>query len=298
MSAHTPHHHGHSTEDLDWDAMADHLEREAELRAPFVEEAVAWLRGLLLEGGIGPDTAERLLDVGSGPGVHTAQLAHAFPQARVVAVDGASNLLERARDRAEREGLSGRMEICEAQLPEELGSLGSGDLIWTSNVVHHIGDQQAALDALAASLRPGGILAVVERGLQPRWLPRDIGVGRPGLQARLDAANEEWFTGMREGLPGHTPTVEDWPAMLARAGLTPAGSRTFLTELPAPLERRAREHLHAQLTRSREKLGEWLDADDLLAVDTLMDEEAPTGILKRPDAFYLTASTVHAGRAS
>jgi SAM-dependent methyltransferase len=298
VSAHTHHGHSHGTEDLDWGAMADHLEREAELRTPFVEEAVAWLRGLLLEGGCGPDTVERLLDVGSGPGVHTALLAHSFPQARVVAVDGAENLLERARDRAEREGISGRVEVRQAQLPDELGSLGSGDVVWTSNVVHHIGDQQAALDALAASVRPGGLLAVVERGLQPRYLPRDIGIGRPGLQARLDAANEEWFAAMREGLPGHVQTVEDWPSMLARAGLTPAGTRTFLTDLPAPLGRRAREHLHAQLSGVQERLTEWLDAGDLRALEALTDEDAPTGILHRPDAFYLTATTVHAGRAS
>jgi SAM-dependent methyltransferase len=296
VSGHAGHHHGHVEEDIDWDAMAEHLEREAELRIPFVEEAVAWLRGLLLEGGCGPDTVSRLLDVGSGPGVITALLAHAFPQAQVVAVDGASSLLEHALQRAEREGVAGRVEIHEAQLPGELGRLGSADLIWTSHVLHHIGDQQAALDALAASLRPGGLLAVVERGLAPRFLPRDIGLGRPGVQARLEALHEEWFVGMREALPGHTEAVEDWPTMLARAGLTPAATRSFLTDVPAPLDARTRAHLRAQLNRYRETLGDRLEADDMLVLDALVDEEAPTGILHRRDAFYLTATTVHVGR--
>jgi hypothetical protein len=147
-------------------------------------------------------------------------------------------------------------------------------------------------------VRPGGLLAVVERGLAPRFLPRDIGLGRPGLQARLDSLHEDWFTVMREALPGHTEAVEDWPAMLARAGLTPAGTRTFLTDLPAPLEARTRAHLHAQLSRYRDTLGERLDTDDIEVLDALVDEEAPTGILRRPDAFYLTATTVHTGRAS
>src|SRR5690606_18217636 len=79
---------GHDHEDIDWDAMAVHLEREAGLRVPFVQEAVAWLRGLLLEGGCGPDTVARVLDVGSGPGVFTSVLAASFTQAEVVAVDG------------------------------------------------------------------------------------------------------------------------------------------------------------------------------------------------------------------
>ncbi|NLU72282.1 class I SAM-dependent methyltransferase [Streptomyces sp. HNM0575] len=276
--------------------MAVHLEREAELRVPFVEEALAWLRGLLLEGGCGPDTAERALDVGSGPGVFTALLARSFPQAAVVAVDGEPGLLQRVRDRAAREGVSSNVTTHEARLPEELGTLGSADLIWTSNVVHHIGDQQAALDALAASVRPGGLLAVVERGLSPRYLPRDIGLGRPGLLARLEAANEERYTAMREALPGHTAVVEDWPAMLARAGLVPAGTRTFLTDLPAPLGPEGRAHLRDRLARARETLDEWLSPEDLPVLDALLSDDSPTGILHRPDVFYLTATTVHAGR--
>lgn len=183
-----------------------------------------------------------------------------------------------------------------ALLPDDLGALGSADLIWTSNVVHHLGDQQAALDALAAAVRPGGLLAVVERGLSPRFLPRDIGIGRPGLLSRLEAANEERFTAMREALPGHAEAVEDWPAMLARAGLVPAGTRTFLTDLPAPLGATARAHLRDRLSRARETLDEWLAPEDILALDALLDDDSPRGVLHRPDAFYLTATTVHVGR--
>lgn len=294
MGAHSGHqHHGHDggdgdQGDIDWDAMAAHLEQEAELSAPFVAEAVTWLRGML-PGGVG-----RLLDVGCGPGVHTCQFARAFPDAEVIAVDGESGLLERVRDRAVREGVHGRVRTREAQLPDELGDLGTADVIWTSRVVHHLGDQQAALDTLARSVRPGGLLVVVERGLAPRYLPRDIGIGRPGLLARLEALNEDWFTGMRDALPGRTETVEDWPAMLARAGLAPA-TRSFLTDLPAPLDTRARSHLHARLARYRDTLADTLDTDDVLVLDALLDEDAPTGILHRPDAFYLTATTVHAG---
>ncbi|SCK15075.1 Ubiquinone/menaquinone biosynthesis C-methylase UbiE [Streptomyces sp. WMMB 714] len=290
--------HGHGEEDIDWEAMADYIEQEGEMRIPFAEEAAAWLRGLLLEGGCGPEIARRLLDVGSGPGVYTALLAREFPQAEVVAVDGTPALLERARVRAEHEGVGSRVTTLEAQLPEDFGRLGSADVIWTSHVVHHIGDQQAALDALAASLRPGGLLAVVERGLAPRYLPRDLGFGRPGLPARLEALTEDWFSAMRADLPDHTRSVEDWPAMLARAGLTPAGTRSFLTELPAPLGKAARSHLHAKLSRERASFEEELDDEDRRTLDALLDEEAPTGIMHRPDAFYLTATTVHTGRAS
>ncbi|MFG3252386.1 class I SAM-dependent methyltransferase [Streptomyces sp. NPDC048172] len=306
MSAHHHHGHGHGhghdgggsgdgDYDFDWEAMADRLEREAELRADAMEESVAWLRGLLLEGGCGAASVGRVIDLGSGPGVSTAALAHGFPQAETVAVDGAEGLLDRARARAAREGLADRVTALRAELPEGLAGLGAADLVWTSHVVHHLGDQRAALGALARTLNPGGVLAVREGGLPLRFLPRDIGLGRPGLQARLDAANEEWFGEMRDDLPDAVRTVEDWPAMLTEAGLTPAGSRTFVTELRAPLGAAAREHLVAYTARAREVLADRLAKDDVETLDALLDDASPHSLRTRPDAFLLVAATVHAG---
>lgn len=292
--------HSHGGEDIDWEAMGAHLEREAELRIPFMGEAAAWIRGMLVESGRGPGSVERVLDVGSGPGVSTSVFAHAFPDASVVAVDGTPALLERAERRAGQQGVADRVTSLQAELPEDFGELGEADLVWTSHVVHHLGDQQAALDAFKGVLRPGGMLAVVERGLAARFLPRDIGLGRPGLQARLEAMHEEWFAEMRAALPGHVDVVEDWPMMLARAGLEYTGSRTFLIEYQAPLDASVREYLHTYLTRVRGAMVERSESgvpEDLAVLDVLLDEESPEGILQRPDAFYLAATTVHTGRA-
>ncbi|MDK0524245.1 class I SAM-dependent methyltransferase [Streptomyces sp. ML-6] len=284
------HHHAHHTHehahDIDWDALSAHLEREAELHTPALTRATHWLSDLL-----GGADVTRVLDVGSGPGVVTGLLADAFQDAEVVAVDQSPALLERARVRS-----GGRITTQQADLPDEFGTLGPADLIWSANAVHHLGDQQAALTALAASLRPGGLLAVAERGLPVRFLPRDIGLGRPGLQARLDAGHEDGFTTMRAELPGSVDRVEDWPAMLACAGLVPTGTRTFLTDLPAPLGLPAREYLHTRLARQRDQFGEHLDDQDRAVLDALLDTEGPTGILWRSDAFYLTATTVHTAR--
>ncbi|MFI8854649.1 class I SAM-dependent methyltransferase [Streptomyces sp. NPDC053499] len=292
-----PHAHSHgagpgsgsgSATEPDWEALGTHLEREAELQAAFIEEAAAWLRDLLCHRDV-----TRVLDLGSGPGVTTTALAHAFPGAETVAVDSTPGLLERARARAEREGLASRIALREGELPADLPGLGTADLIWTSNVVHHLGDQRAALESFASALRPGGVLAVRERGLPTRFLPRDIGIGRPGLQARLDAAEEDWFSEMRAQLPGHTRTVEDWPALLVAAGLAPTGSRTFLTDLSAPLDPVARAHVRDRVERSREGLADSLSAEDLDTLDALLDDASPDGILRRPDVFFLTATTVH-----
>ncbi|MGP3951360.1 class I SAM-dependent methyltransferase [Streptomyces sp. 7N604] len=300
-----PDHPDHHADSIDWEAFGDQLERDGEIHLPALEQAMAWLRSLIPDEGHAPAAnhapapapeVSRVLDVGSGPGVASALLARVFPGAEVVAVDGEPSLLERAGARAVREGLADRVRTHQADLTYGISGLGTADVIWTRQVIHHLGDQQAALSDLGAVLRPGGLLAVVERGLTARFLPRDIGTGRPGLQARLDAAAEDWFAEMRTALPGHTPAVEDWPAMLAGAGLTPAGTRSFLVDLPAPLGVRPREYLQAQLTRVLDKMGDRLAPDDLDVLKTLTDPESPSGILGRPDAFYLAAMTVHTAR--
>lgn len=279
--------------------MATQLEHGGELQLPVLRRTAARLRDLL-----GPDREiRRVLDIGSGPGVMTCVLAEVFADVEVVAVDGTPGLLDRVLARAERLGLGGRVAVRHAQLPEDLdggdehgeGGLGAADLIWSSRAVHHLGDQQGALNKLAGLLRPGGLLAVAEGGLPMRFLPRDIGIGRPGLQARLDAAQEHWFETMRADLPGSTGVVEDWPAMLGRAGLTGVGSFTSLLDLPAPLGQTARAYLHTHLTRLRETLSEPADVEDGKTLDVLLDPDAPEGIMRRSDAFLLAATTVFTG---
>ncbi|MBM9508112.1 class I SAM-dependent methyltransferase [Actinacidiphila acididurans] len=289
---HHSHGHSHGGEDIDWAAMAAHLEREGELTLPELTGTARWLRGLTAGEGAG---VRRVLDVGSGPGVAAGVFAQEFPGAQVVAVDGSAPLLERALERAAAAGLGpDRFTTVAADLPEDFGALGQADLIWSSRAVHHLGDQQDALNRLARALREGGLLAIAEDGLPLRFLPRDIGLGRPGLATRLDAVNAEWFTAMRAELPYAATVVEDWPELLRRAGLTPVGSRTFLTDLPAPLGPAARDQLHARLSRTREMMADDLAEDDLRTLDALLDDDSPHTIRSRPDAFFLTAYTVHA----
>ncbi|WP_081241170.1 class I SAM-dependent methyltransferase, partial [Streptomyces viridosporus] len=240
------HHHDHT--DIDWAEMAPRLESQAELFTPLYERALNWLAKEVTEPGL-------VVDAGSGPGVISCLFAETFPGARIVAVDGSKPLLERAADRAARQGVADRFDTLAGELPDVLGELDyPADLLWASRSVHHLGDQSAALAACAARLAPGGTLAVVEGGLPARFLPRDIGIGRPGLQARIDAVEEEWFSRMRADLPGSVAHVEDWPALLTSAGLHHTRSRTFLLDLPAPVTDRARAYVVDSLTRTREVL--------------------------------------------
>ncbi|MFF3644138.1 class I SAM-dependent methyltransferase [Streptomyces sp. NPDC002564] len=279
------HGHGHG-DDMDWSAMGAMLERYARVAAPQYGEVTEWLTRWVPEPGV-------VVDVGSGPGALSFLLADAFPQARIVAADPEEALLERARTRAADEGLSGRFGTVRAALPDDIDDVPTADLLWLCKSLHHVGDQGGALKALAGHLAPGGALALLEGGLSQRYLPRDIGFGRPGLLSRLEAADEEWFTEMRAGLTGSQGATEHWPALLADAGLRHEASRSFLLDLPAPLSEDARAHVVQELTRRREMHEERLAPEDLATIDRLLDAEDPQGLHRRPDLFLLSAQTVH-----
>ncbi|KOV92682.1 SAM-dependent methyltransferase [Streptomyces sp. NRRL B-1140] len=289
------HHHDHERGDgprhdhthLDWAEMGPMLESSAELFASLYERALGWLAQEVTEPGL-------IVDAGSGPGVVSCLFAEVFPGARIVAVDGSETLLERARARAGRLGVADRFGTLTGDLPEVLGELDyPADLLWASRSLHHLGDQRAALAAFAQRLAPGGTLALMEGGLPLRFLPRDIGIGRPGLQARIDAMEAEWFSRMRTDLPGHVAETEHWPALLAAAGLQHTRTHSFLLDLPAPASDRARAYVVASLSHMRDMLAGELDAEDLATVDRLLDPDDEAGLHRRPDVFVLEAHTVH-----
>ncbi len=281
------HTHTHEHADIDWAEMAPHLEAQAELYTPLYRQALGWLAREVTDPGL-------VVDVGSGPGVVSCLFAETFPGARVVAADGAEPLLERARARAGRLGFADRFGTLAGDLPGALSELDyPADLMWASQSLHHLPDQRAALAALGGHLAPGGTLAILEGGLPARFLPRDLGTGRPGLQARIRAVEEDAFTEMRADLPDSVAETEDWPAMLTAAGLKHTGTRSFLLDLPAPLSDAAREYVTTSLSRLRERIGGRLDAEDRATLDRLLDPADEAGVHRRQDVFVLVAHTVY-----
>src|SRR3954447_14678184 len=105
------HHHP-----VDWAALAADLIAEAEVNAPMVDQALAWLTRRV-------PGATRVLDVGSGPGVAACAFAALLPNAAVVAADGVAELLDLARHRARSLGLGDRLTTIETALPDGIAEL-------------------------------------------------------------------------------------------------------------------------------------------------------------------------------
>jgi SAM-dependent methyltransferase len=273
--------------------MAAHLELEAEVLLPYVTETAASAAEICRQDGI---EVRRILDIGSGPGVAACELARYFGSATVVAVDGSEALLQRTVARAEVAGLAGRVTTRQVDLPDGIESLGRADLIWMAMVLHHIGDEGAALRLLRRMLNPGGVLVLSEHGDPMRFLPDGASPAPIGLFDRLAAADTAWLADMRAGLPNATPSA-GYPAMLEAAGFDLAVDRVAPVRLDAPLPIEARRLLLGRLRRMRELFGEQLDQQDRDALDILIDENHPLGIMRRPEVFLDASRHVYIARA-
>ena len=109
------------------------------------------------------------------------------------------------------------------------------DLVHASAVVHHLDDEVAAIAGLAAVVRPGGRVAVIEGGLSNRYLPDDCGIGEPGLEERLAVDQAAWFWSEVRPAAATVRTGWGWNMLLAEAGLVDIRTRSFLLDLPPPL---------------------------------------------------------------
>ncbi|WP_162834315.1 methyltransferase domain-containing protein [Amycolatopsis circi] len=184
-------------------------------------------------------------------------------------------------------------DLADAALPD---LLPAADLVWASRVVHHLPDQQAAIGTLAAVARAGGVVALAEGGLSFSCLPWDLGIGRPGLEDRLQAAQAEWFVGMREGIDGSVPMPYGWTVALERAGLADVSSFSALVDHPAPGPDGLVGYVHHHLSRLATHGADHLAEEDRATLASLLDPDSPHYLGKRHDLFLLGARTVHHGR--
>lgn len=284
-------HHQNTTEDVRWNSMVYALSLAADLNADLDAEIAGWL--------IAGDE-HLLVDLGCGAGgMAVAIRSAAGPDARVVAVDGEPALLEATRARAAAAGCLDAVQTIRADLAADIPiPSGSADLIWASAVVHHLSDQQAVLNEMAGRLAPGGRLALSEGGLSSRSLPWDLGVDQPGLELRLEAAQNRWFADMRHDLPGSIQMDYGWPRALRTAGLIEVTSKSFLLDLPVPLSPEAVEHVTGRLRGflDNDSIAARIGVEDRELLRRLTDPDDLLGKRAAQEMFLLSASTVHVGR--
>jgi cyclopropane fatty-acyl-phospholipid synthase-like methyltransferase len=107
------------------------------------------------------EPAMTVADVGAGTGYFTMRLARAVPEGQVIATDIEPDMVRYLKERAAKEKLGNvRAQLAGANDPKLDASSVDRELV--VDVWHHLPDRIAYAKGLAAALRPGGKLAIVD----------------------------------------------------------------------------------------------------------------------------------------
>jgi len=140
------------------------------------------LRALALE------PAMTVADVGAGTGYFSVRLARAVPQGEVIAMDLEPVMVRFLRERARREQLPNMRAIRATPTVSGLAAR-SVDRILVVHVWHHLADLGECARGLAAALRPGGRLLVVDFSpTADRGPPASMRVAPEAVIAALERA--------------------------------------------------------------------------------------------------------------
>lgn len=286
MTHTTPSHqhaHGHGHTEDDQAGMAEILELDAEVFADHTASIVSWLP---VDG-----SPRRIVDLGCGTGVGTIALLARFPDAHVTAVDASVDLLRRLQQKACEAGVAEHVDTVQADLDDAWPSLGRSDLVWASASLHHMADPDRTLRRVHDTLTPGGLLVVVEPDGFPRFLPEHAPEGHPGLEGRCHEVSDRMAN---ERLPHRGA---DFGPKLIAAGFSVEGKRTITATIEHSRSKSIGRYALAGLARIRDAVADALSAEDLAALDQLLDPDSPHSLLRRDDLAMRTERTVWAARA-
>ncbi|WP_105036583.1 methyltransferase domain-containing protein [Cryobacterium aureum] len=151
-----------------------------------------------------------LLDVGCGPGTITVDLARRLAPARVVGIDAASDIVERAAGLAADEGVhNASFQVGDVYALDFADA--TFDIVHAHQVLQHLANPIAAMAEIRRVLRPGGVFAA-----------RDVDYGGVMIAPRIDGL-ADWMRVYREvhywngGDPDAGRSLKAWAR---RAGFT------------------------------------------------------------------------------
>ncbi|CAN5256135.1 class I SAM-dependent methyltransferase [soil metagenome] len=270
-----------------WEHANQLLERDGELELPWTHQAFDWLLRHLAQ------PPARMLDVGCGPAVASCLFAQMSPATQVTGVDatppgilatgyGPSLPAGPVRPRSRTRGRPLR----------GAGRPGGGPGLGGTRRAPSIrpGSRSGRAWPAHVTRRPAG----GDRG----WTSHSGAARR--LRRRTAGIHESARSRAERPLhrrlrPTRTRHVRDGGLAPAdgRSGLEHLASRSFLLDLPAPVEPWVRAYLLDKFAHLWDMVGPKLDPPDAEALARLTDPTDSLGIHQRLDLFVLAAHTVH-----
>jgi SAM-dependent methyltransferase len=297
-TGHGAHAHGH--DDVEPEAQgADLLDLDGEVLRGYWDAALDQVAAVVTStlaraaepgGPAVPTLPARIVDLGAGTGTGALGLARRWPEAEVVAVDVSELALARIDAKAMAAGVGGRVRTVLADLDAGWPDLEPIDLTWASMSLHHLADPGRTLSDLRRITRDSGLVAVAEFDEPLRFLPDDLGIGRPGFESRaldvLTAVHAE-----------ELPTIgSSWAEVLGEAGWTVLGEHDLVIDQPSPNHPLAGRYARAWFERLSHGLVDRLDAEDLHTLGVLLDDDGPQALLRRDDLHLHGVRTVTVAR--
>ncbi len=127
-----------------------------------------------------------VLDLGCGPADITIRFARAFPDCRIYGVDGATRMLQFARNQIDHQGLHERIKLIQALLPDVDLPLQHFDTIISNSLLHHLVDPMAMWQMVNTYTSSGSRLFIMdlhrpESPQQARAMVDQYAVGEPEI---------------------------------------------------------------------------------------------------------------------
>lgn len=139
----------------------------------------------LLHGDTRYPPASRVLEAGCGTGAQTLSLARNSPGALFTSIDISAPSLADARRRVADAGFD-NVRFGQADILDPPFAAGSFDHVFVCFVLEHLAEPVVALRRLAAMLRPGGTITVIEGDHGSALFHPDSAAARRAIQAQVE----------------------------------------------------------------------------------------------------------------
>jgi SAM-dependent methyltransferase len=245
------------------------------------------LRRLIM--GLGLRAGMRILDAGCGTGEALNWFLDEVGSAGFVAgIDLAAAHVQVARQRT-----SAAIPVLQGNMLNAPFAPASFDFLWCVNTINHFHDPVAAVQSLAALLRPGGRIAIGQSALVPdmyfAWDSR--------LERVTNEAVRQYYRDRYRLAEDDLAPVRAILGVLRAARLKNVSAQTVMIERVSPVDAATEAYLVEAIFRDTwgERLRPYLPSDDYARLLRCCDPRDDEFALARPDFHYLQSFTLIVG---